>query len=77
MRQDAAGLDDFDEPEPESEPDPEPEPDVEPEDDPEPEDDSEDPLVEDDEPLVSEVFFDSVLGAPGEVAEDLPRLSVR
>ena len=67
-------MDDFDEPEPESEPDP----DVEPEDDPElePDDDPEDPLVEDELP-VSEVFFDSVRGAAGDVAEVLPRLSVR
>ena len=62
--QDAAGVDDVFEPEPESEPE------LEPDDDPE------DPLVEDELPA-SEAFFDSALGVAGEVAEDLPRLSVR
>lgn len=57
-------MDEVDEPEPESEPDPELD------------DDPEDPL-DDDGLLVSEAFFDSVLGVAGEVAEDLPRLSVR
>ena len=62
--QDAAGVDEVDELEPESEPDPELD------------DDPEDPL-DDDGLLASEDFFDSVLGVAGEVAEDLPRLSVR
>ena len=62
--QDDAGADDFDVLEAESEPE------LEPDDDPE------DPLVEDELPD-SEDFFDSALGAAGDVAEDLPRLSVR
>lgn len=74
-------MDDFDEPEPDPELEPEldPEPDDDPEedDDPEPDDDPEVPLVEGAEPLPSAFFFDSTLGVAGEVAEDLPRLSVR
>lgn len=67
MGQDAAGVEVV-----EPEPEPEPEPPLEPE--PEPE--SEDPPDEE-ELLTPEPFFESALGVAGEVAEDLPRLSVR
>jgi hypothetical protein len=62
--QDAAGVEDVFDPEPESEPELEPD------------DDAEEPLVEDEVPA-SEDVFESALGVGGDVAEDLPRLSVR
>jgi hypothetical protein len=64
-------VDDLVEPEPEPEPELEPEPDPELEPAPEPPE----PLV--DEPVDSEAFFDSALGAAGEVGDDFPRLSER
>ena len=71
MGQDAAGVEVV-EPEPELELGLEPELELELE----PGVDPEDPLDEE-ELLPSEPFFESALGVAGEVAEDLPRLSVR
>jgi hypothetical protein len=62
--QDAAGAADVDDPEPERALEP----------------DAPESLVELDEPVVldeSEAFLDSDLGVAGDVADDLPRLSVR
>jgi hypothetical protein len=61
----------------ETDQEPEPEPEPEPGPEPEPEPEPDDPLVEEEVLVDSEAFFDSALGAAGEVAEDLPRLSVR